>query len=190
MASRSARHCRGLLASLLLVLMAPAALAQVNNPAYRDYFLVGQFGEVCTMCEVMVLCEAGETPPAHANVPATGSFTLYALHTRSFWSQVGTIWEWFISNFTTESLEAGHRRPVTIYTVADGRWESPVEGEAQVSLDPARLAFSDGREINRVDRRWTVSGANPASLGYCQRLPLWDALEVVEARTPSANPGG
>jgi hypothetical protein len=35
------------------------AEAQVKIDRYRDYFLVGQFGEVCTMCEVIVLCEAG-----------------------------------------------------------------------------------------------------------------------------------
>jgi len=63
-------------------LWACPAWAQVNIDAYRDYFLVGQFGEVCTMCEVIVLCEAGSAPPAAAAVPEDGDFTFLCLHTR------------------------------------------------------------------------------------------------------------
>ena len=65
-----------LTAGLLTAPLSPA-YGQVNNKAYADYFLVGQFGEVCTMCDVMVLCEAGATPPAHQSVPADGK--LHAL---------------------------------------------------------------------------------------------------------------
>jgi hypothetical protein len=191
MIARVRRGRRGawwLLASFLAVATGPAT-AQVNNPAYANYFLVGEFGEVCTMCEVMVLCEASAAPPAHAGIPEQGTYTLYYLHTRTFWSQVSTIWEWFISNFTTKSLEAGHRRPVTIYNVNAGEWTPAMPGEVQVSLDPARLAFSDGREIDRRDRRWQASATGAQPLGYCQRLPLWDAVEVLEARTGSSPSG-
>ncbi|MCB1597956.1 MAG: hypothetical protein KDI87_09610, partial [Gammaproteobacteria bacterium] len=81
-----------LAAGLLTVPLLPAH-GQINNKAYTDYFLVGRFGEVCTMCDVMVLCEAGTLPPAHQSVPTDGSFTLYHIQPRTFWSQVATIRE-------------------------------------------------------------------------------------------------
>jgi hypothetical protein len=176
-----------LAAGLLAASLSPA-YGQVNNKAYADYFLVGQFGEVCTMCDVMVLCEAGTSPPTHQSVPADGSFTLYHIQPRTFWSQVATIWEWFIANFSSKQLESGHRRPVTIYTVYAGAWEPAVAGELHIALDPPLLATSDGREIERIGRRWRQS-APSAEFGYCQRLPLWAALDVIErhstgGRTP------
>lgn len=174
------------LTALLLTVPLLPAQGQVNNKAYADYFLVGQFGEVCTMCDVMVLCEAGASPPAHPSVPADGSFTLYHIRPRTFWSQVGTIWEWFIANFSSRQLESGHRRPVTIYTVDTGAWAPAVAGELHIALDPPLLAMSDGREIERIGRRWRQS-APAAELGYCQRLPLWEALEAIERHSPGGS---
>lgn len=174
-----------LAAGFLTVFLLPA-YSQVNNKAYADYFLVGQFGEVCTMCDVMVLCEAGEAPPAHQSVPADGSFTLYHIQPRSFWSQVGTIWEWFIANFSSRQLESGHRRPVTIYTVNEGAWAPAVAGELHIALDPPLLATSDGREIERIHRRWSQT-TPPATLGWCQRMPLWDALGVIDKHSTGGN---
>jgi hypothetical protein len=162
---------------------ASAAQAQVNDPRFRDYFLVGQFGEVCTMCEVAVLCQAGDAPPPADSVPAGGDFTLYMLHTRTFWSQVSTIWDWFISNFTSAPLVGGHERPVTVYTVVNGAWSPPAERSMHISLEPALLAMDDGREVDRITRRWQRSGTGEP-LGYCARLPLWDTLSVIEARAP------
>jgi hypothetical protein len=166
---------------LLAWLLAVPAVAQVNDKAYADYFLVGQFGEVCTMCEVMVLCEAGAATPSYAGVPESGSFTLYHIHTRTFWSQVSTIWEWFIANFNSRSLAAGHSRPVTTYRVADGTWARLADGDLLISLDPPLIRLPDGQEIDRTNRRWRQTSP-PAELGYCQRLPLWDALNVIEKR--------
>lgn len=164
------------------LLAAPTAPAQVNDPRFADYFLVGRFGEVCTMCEVAVLCQAGDAPPAGDAVPAAGDFTIYVLHTRTFWSQVYTIWEWFISNFTSQSLTAGHERPVTVYAVNGGAWAPPAERTLRLSLEPPLLAVDDGHQVNRVDRRWQRSGGEP--LGWCSRLPLWDTLATIEARAP------
>ena len=67
------------------------AHAHVNSDAYRDYFLIGQFGEVCTMCEAAVLCEDGSISPTYVGIPAEDDFTLYCIQTRTFWSQVPTI---------------------------------------------------------------------------------------------------
>ena len=142
------------LAAGLLTLPLSPAYGQVNNKAYADYFLVGQFGEVCTMCDVMVLCEAGTSPPTHQAVPADGSFTLYHIQPRTFWSQVGTIWEWFIANFSSKQFDCGDRRPTKIYTIDDGTWAPAVAGELHIALDPPLLATSDGREIERIGRRW------------------------------------
>jgi len=166
------------------VLYAGPAPAQVNIDAYRDYFLVGQFGEVCTMCEVTVICAAGEAPPDVTAVPDTGSFTLYHLQTRTFWSQVSTIWEWFISNFSSAPLAArGHTRPVQIYTVADGRWAPMQVVEARLVLDPGVLEFGTAN-INRINREWLDSSTGE-HLGYCARLPLWDTLDVIAQRSVS-----
>lgn len=172
-----------LLPALLATVVAGAAQAQVNDPRFRDYFLVGQFGEVCTMCEVAVVCQAGDTPPPADALPAGGDFTLYMLQTRTFWSQVSTIWEWFISNFSSTPLVGGHERPVTEYTVRDGGWAAPTVHTMRVSLEPALLAMDNGVEVDRVNRRWQRSGTGEP-LGYCSRLPLWETLAIIEERAP------
>ena len=164
------------------VLFAGRASAQVNIDAYRDYFLVGQFGEVCTMCEVTVICAAGDTPPDATAVPETGSFTLYDLQTRTFWSQISTIWEWFIANFSPAPLAArGHTRPVHVYKVEEGRWAPMQVVEARLVLDPGVLEFG-AASINRVTREW-LDASTGKHLGYCERLPLWDTLDVIAQHT-------
>ena len=168
---------------VLLVLVVGAsqpATAQMNDPRYADYFLVGRFGEICTMCEVAVLCEAGETDTPRDAVPETGDFTLYYIQTRTFWSQVGTIWEWFISNFDGLAVD-GHERPVWVYEVADGSWSGPEIVQARVSLDPPLIAMP-GQAIERQHRRWQRPVGNDA--GYCQRLPLWETIEVIDRKAP------
>ena len=157
--------------------------AQVNNPAYANYFLVGQFGEVCTMCEVIVLCSDDINDTPRDLLPDAGNFTVYHLQTRTFWSQVSTIWEWFITNFRQDSLaRSGHSRPVKVFVVADGKWQQPSLTEAHLSLDPALLSIDEFR-IDRVERRW-LSGDNNQLEGFCQRMPLWASLEVIAANAP------
>jgi len=161
------------------ILLCVPASAQINIDAYRDYFLVGRFGEVCTMCEITVLCESALVRPEYAQIPAKGSFTVYHLQTRTFWSQMSTIWEWFIANFSSEPLaERGHARPVHIYAVADGEWQAREVVEARLVLEPAVLEFGSA-SIDRKTREW-VNADSQQSMGFCQRLPLWDALEYIE----------
>ena len=168
---------------LCALLMAAPAGAQVNVDAYRDYFLVGRFGEVCTMCEVVVLCQSGNAPPEEQAVPAQGDFTLYHLQTRTFWSQISTIWEWFISNFTAVELAArGHTRPVHVYSVTEGNWRDKVVVEGRLVLEPGVLEFGEQR-IDRINRAWLRAETGDA-LGYCTRLPLWDALASIETNAP------
>jgi len=176
--------CAGLALLASLVLALPAR-AQVTVDAYRDYFLYGQFGEVCTMCEVVVLCKAGKSPPRADRVPPDGDFTLYHLQKRTFWSQMGTIWEWFVSNIRQDGLAAqGHTRPVHVYRVTSGSWSSKEVIEGRLVLDPGLLEFGD-RNIDRISRAWSGINAD-ATLGFCSRLPLWDALDSIEANAMGA----
>lgn len=178
--------CAGVVLFAALNLAVPAR-GQVTVDAYRDYFLYGRFGEVCTMCEVVVLCRAGDDLPPDDAVPPGGDFTLYHLQTRTFWSQISTIWEWFYSNFAPDDLAArGHTRPVHVYRVAEGSWSAKEIVEARLVLDPGVLEFGD-HVIDRVTRAWRRAGAS-AEVGYCSRLPLWDALESIEANAPGSVP--
>jgi len=175
-----------LIVVVMLALPFPAA-SQINDPAYADYFLVGRFGEMCTMCEAIVLCEAGTDRTEYESIPGGKSFTLYHLQTRTFWSQIATIWEWFITNFDPDSLAAaGHSRPVKVYTVTKGLWSAVQTQEAQVSLDPATIAIGE-QTIDRVARRWLL-GANRQPVGFCQRLPLWASLDIIAAHQPDETP--
>jgi len=166
------------------LLIGGPVLAQVNSEAFRDYFLVGQFGEVCTMCEVTVLCEAGDEIPDYAGVP-TGegrTFTLYHLQTRTFWSQMSTIYEWFMSNLSSDGLATrGHTRPVFVYEVTGGAWSPRETVEARLVLEPPVLEFGS-RHIDRTSQAW-LDGKTGAQLGYCQRLPLWGALDSIAANS-------
>jgi hypothetical protein len=170
-----------LLYATLLIALAHPAFGQVNNEKYQDLFLVGEFGEVCTMCEVIILCENTDTVPAYELIPAAGDFTLYHLQTRTFWSQIATLWEWFISNFNSESLAQGHDRPVWIYTVANSTWSGPETVDAWIALEPPLLTFGH-KAIERSNQAWLdTDDATP--VGYCQRLPLWKSLETIEQKS-------
>lgn len=180
---RSGRPHRFGIAMVAGFLAIAPAIAQVNIDAYRDYFLVGQFGEVCTMCQVVVLCETGTAPPGDERVPESGDFTLYHLQYRTFWSQVATIWEWFIANFTQNALAArGHTRPVHVYSVTGGKWSGPEIIEGRLILDPGVLEFG-AYNIDRIDRSWQ-NAETGAKVGFCSRLSLWESLESIESRAP------
>jgi len=174
-----------LCAGLLIILFTPAH-GQVNNEKYRDYFLVGEFGEVCTMCEIIVLCEKTATVPTYDSIPADGEFTLYHLQTRTFWSQITTIWDWFIANFSAASLAQGHERPVWIYTSSTDAWSGPEIANARIALEPPLLTFGDKR-IDRINQAW-LAADDASPLGYCQRLPLWESLEIIEQKNDRGGP--
>lgn len=169
-----------LITTFLLSLPAGFARAQVNSEKYQGMLLVGEFGEICTMCEAVLWCSADENQPVITEIPANGSFTVYHLQTRTFWSQVATIWEWFAANFDTESLAQGHERPVDIYAVKEGEWAAPVRLTAHIALEPPLLAFGD-HLIDRADNSW-IAASDKHRVGSCQRLPLWDALDVIDAQ--------
>lgn len=155
--------------------------AQPNNEAYLDLLLFSQFGEFCTMCEAVLICEDSSQPPSYEAIPEQGSFTLYHIETRTFWSQIATIWEWFINNFKEEPI-SGHHRPVNVIEVANGNWTASKAYSLHIDIDPPYLTI-DSWQIQRRTSEWLNSGE---SSGYCQRLPLWDALETIEANVPQS----
>jgi hypothetical protein len=157
-------------------------VAQVSSEKYRGLFLVGEFGELCTMCEAVVLCEPRKGTPRHSSIPEAGDFTLYHIQTRTFWSQITTIREWFIANFNAESLAQGHERPARIYQIKGDQWLPPKTINAHVALEPPFIKFAETR-LDRTNKAW-LSLDTGQTVGYCQRMPLWDALDVIEANAP------
>lgn len=170
---------------LVAIGWASVANGQLHFETYRGYFLVGQFGEVCTTCEAAVLCEQGVTPPKHGAIPDAGDFTVFHLQTRSFWSQISTIWELILAAVDEQRLASrGHTRPVHVYHVEAGTWSTPTVTEARLRLEPAVLEFGPIR-IDRLTKAWRRGNDNSVS-GFCENLPLWDALEAIDARAPRA----
>ena len=144
--------------------------------------MVGEFGELCTMCEAIILCEQSAETPMHESIPKQGEFTLFYIQTRTFWSQMGTIWEWFIANFDTETLAQGHSRPVWVYTVTQGSWQGPELKEAHMALEPPYITIGD-ELIMRSNRR-LMHKDQVETVGYCQRLPLWNSIEAINENAP------
>ncbi len=132
------------------------------------------------MCEAIVLCQARDAQPTYEAIPTTGTFVIYHVQTRTFWSQIATIWEWFIANFDARSLAAGHARPIVVYSIVDGDWSGPGTVVARVSLEPPSIVVGE-HSVDRVARRW-LRGEDARPVGFCQRLPLWESLEIIELR--------
>ncbi len=145
--------------------------AQPNTKQWRDLLLYSEFGEFCTMCEAVLLCGKNESPA----LDSTQSVTLYHLQTRTFWSQIATIWEWFVANFDTLN---GHRRPVVIYQIDKGQWSPGRLEELTITVEPALITISSAA-IDRKNSHW-LNADDLSPKGYCQRLPLWETLDLIE----------
>ena len=121
--------------ALVITISLLYSTAEVEAGDESSLLLYSQFGEFCTMCEAVLLCENTNTKDVHKALPQSGQFTLYHLKTRTFWSQISTIWEFFIKNFNDDAVR-GHRRPVSIIKVDENNWSHPRVGAAQISIDP------------------------------------------------------
>ena len=161
----------------ILILLSLEVRSQ-NSVIQEELLLYSQFGEFCTMCEAVLLCEEGEEK-SYNFIPNTGNFTLYHLRTRTFLSQISTIWEFFIKNFDGYEIK-GHKRPVNIITIDSNQWSKPMISDAEISIDPG-LIYIEDRMINRVNNEW-MNNANE-SIGFCYRLPLWASIEKIDKKT-------
>lgn len=161
----------------ILILLSLEVSSQ-NSVIQEELLLYSQFGEFCTMCEAVLLCEEGEEK-SYNFIPNTGNFTLYHLRTRTFLSQISTIWEFFIKNFDGYEIK-GHKRPVNIITIDSNQWSKSMTSDAEISIDPG-LIYIEDRMINRVNNEW-MNNANE-SIGFCYRLPLWASIEKIEKKT-------
>ena len=161
----------------ILILLSLEVSSQ-NSVIKEELLLYSQFGEFCTMCEAVLLCEESEEK-SYNFIPNTGNFTLYHLRTRTFLSQISTIWEFFIKNFDGYEIK-GHKRPVNIITIDSNQWSKSMTSDAEISIDPG-LIYIEDRMINRVNNEW-MNNANE-SIGFCYRLPLWASIEKIEKKT-------
>jgi len=161
----------------ILILLSLEVSSQ-NSVIQEELLLYSQFGEFCTMCEAVLLCEEGEEK-SYNFIPNTGNFTLYHLRTRTFLSQISTIWEFFIKNFDGYEIK-GHKRPVNIITIDSNQWSKSMTSDAEISIDPG-LIYIEDRMINRVNNEW-MNNANE-SIGFCYRLPLWASIEKIDKKT-------
>ena len=167
--------------SLIIAISLLYSSAEVEARDESSLLLYSQFGELCTMCEAVVQCENTNTKDVYNAFPQSGQFTLYHLKTRTFWSQISTIWEFFIKNFNDDAVK-GHRRPVNIIKVDENNWSYPQIGEARISIDPNTI-YIEEKMIDRESSQWIELVTNN-HIGFCYRLPLWESLEIIEEHNP------
>jgi hypothetical protein len=174
-------------ATVLSLVIAMTTLAGPGARAQEQQYLLlmNRFGELCTMCEAVVLCAAGDVPPADvADLarPGIGPFTIYHFRTKTFWGQVATIWDYLIRWVEPVIRE---ERPVRIYRVgadgAAGSGRSLEERMANLSIDPPLLDIGD-RRINRQSGAWETPRGQ--AVGSCARLPIREGLGFVTSHSP------
>lgn len=167
--------------SILAFMCVSHVLAQDESAQYM--LLKNEFGELCTMCEATVVCSQTELPGVEdLSKPGAAPYTLYHFHTKTFFGQMATIWDYMVRWIEPVVRES---RPVTIYKVpADGIGSdsrSRRETTVYLSLEPALIEIN-GQQIDRWSRQW--ADADGTVLGACQRLPLRDTWRVLQDAQP------
>ena len=162
---------------LIFLMIVLDAHAQEMKSKTNELLLYSQFGEFCTMCEATLVCAEGEN-----NIDDTfldrESYLLIHLQTRTFWSQIATIWEFFIRNFDDYQVK-GHSRPVNIYSSEKGNWLSIDITTAEISVDPNLIKMKQFL-IDRETQNWI--NHKEEIIGSCKRLPLWETLAYIDQR--------
>ena len=162
---------------LIFFIVALDAQAQEMKSKNSELLLYSQFGEFCTMCEATLVCTEGGS-----NIDDTfldrESYLLIHLQTRTFWSQISTIWEFFIRNFDGYQIKV-HSRPVKIYSSDKGSWFDIENTTAEISVDPNLIKIKQFF-IDRETQNWIDH--TEVSLGSCKRLPLWETLAYIDQK--------
>ena len=162
---------------LIFFIMILDAQAQEIKSENSELLLYSQFGEFCTMCEAILVCtdEKNEINDAFLD---RESYLLIHLETRTFWSQISTIWEFFIRNFEGYQIK-GHSRPAMLYSSKMGNWFDIEATSAEVSIDPNLIKIKQFM-IDRETQDWI--DRKEKRIGTCARIPLWETLTYIEAR--------
>ena len=162
---------------LIFFIMILDAQAQEIKSENSELLLYSQFGEFCTMCEAILVCtdEKNEINDAFLD---RESYLLIHLETRTFWSQIATIWEFFIRNFDGYQVK-GHSRPAVLYSSEMGNWFDAETTTAEISIDPNLIKIKQF-VIDRETQDWIDH--KEQKIGSCIRLPLWETLEYIDER--------
>ncbi len=142
-----------------------------------ELLLYSQFGEFCTMCEAIIVCR-DEMNLIDESFLDDESYLLIHIETRTFWSQISTIWEFFIRNFDGYEIK-GHSRPAKLYYSHDGKWSDVEIANARISVDPNLIKMKQF-VIDRESQDWFSQ--DDKKLGACERLSLWQTLEYIDGR--------
>ena len=153
------------------------AQAQEMKSENSELLLYSQFGEFCTMCEATLVCIDEKNKINDAFLDHE-SYLLIHLETRTFWSQIATIWEFFIRNFDGYQVK-GHSRPAILYSSEMGNWFDIETTTAEISIDPNLIKIKQF-VIDRETQDWIDH--KEKKIGSCTRLPLWETLAHIDER--------
>ncbi len=153
------------------------AQAQEMKSENSELLLYSQFGEFCTMCEATLVCIDEKNKINDAFLDHE-SYLLIHLETRTFWSQIATIWEFFIRNFDGYQVK-GHSRPAILYSSEMGNWFDIETTTAEISIDPNLIKIKQF-VIDRETQDWIDH--KEKKIGSCARLPLWETLAHIDER--------
>jgi hypothetical protein len=175
------RYATAVIAFWTLLLLATASplskqpLAQEvhSTPDWGDYpLLMSQFGELCTMCEAYLKCEADGL-----SNPDSEAFTLYYFQTKTFWGQIATIWDYFAKWFDPVTSE---NRPATIYRFQkNSRISEPVPTKTNLSVADSRIDI-DNTWIDRDGSTWHNRSGDV--IGTCKRLSIPESMAMIIER--------
>ena len=147
------------------------AQAQEMKSENSELLLYSQFGEFCTMCEATLICIDEKNKINDAFLDHE-SYLLIHLETRTFWSQIATIWEFFIRNFDGYQVK-GHSRPAILYSSEMGNWFDIETTTAEISIDPNLIKIKKFViENSELEGRWKCSDATRSSAGVIFALAL------------------
>ena len=94
----------------------------------------------------------------------------------NIWSQIATIWEFFIRNLMVISQRT-FKTGNTLFR--NGNWFDAETTTAEISIDPNLIKIKQF-VIDRETQDWIDH--KEQMIGSCIRLPLWETLEYIDER--------